>query len=105
VVNIAPELDINDAVREEFKDSDEHEDFLFSAATRRSVLSDRRDVDYTVKVHDFQSLSMQEYRTGGDQRDGLLYQIVMAEINALSTPLDVLIWDQDNWDSGKVWGV
>jgi hypothetical protein len=105
IVNLGPELDTNDNVRDDYQDPDELETFVFNAATQRVILTDRRGIQHTVKIHDFQNISMGEYFTGSDERDTLLYQIVMAEINALSTAIDAMIWDQDDWDSGKEWGV
>lgn len=103
VVALAPEIEINDNVRDFWQDSDELEDFLFTAVTQRVTLTDRRDRQYLVKLNEFDGIDMTNYQMGGDYRDALLYQLQLVEIAALSTSTSPLIYNQDNWNSGKVW--
>lgn len=73
---------------------------LFRAVGEVTTLTDRRGRTFVVKVEDPTSLGAVARQRG----DIEFYQVTMIEVTQTAGFEDVLTWNQDRYNTGKVWG-
>lgn len=76
---------------------------LFGAVTKRITLTDRANLDYTVRLLDIQPGGVQDAQQGGEERDSLLYQLTLVEVRALTSDATTGIYDESAYDGTHVY--
>lgn len=77
---------------------------LYGATTKRITMTDHDQHSYTVRLLDIRPAALVDKVQGGNERDLYAYQLVIVEVNTLSTDQTVAIYDESTYDSGHVYG-
>lgn len=77
---------------------------LFGAVTKRMTLADRDDLDHIVRLLDIRPVALKDISHGAVEEETSAYQLVLAEINALTSDEQIGVYDESSYDSGHVYG-